>query len=147
MLTVSLLKAKQLNERRKLSGAMLVDKLQLMASVQFDTVFALYSRLWCSFYGSELSPHLSLASTTKQTVNFTFDSATYFLFLVRELASYQDEGKCQDGGSAARRPAGCQVCTVSVNWSCLCYLYFMVFNKRHIRLKRHKKEKRKTHFV
>lgn len=120
MLTVSLLKAKQLNERRKLSGAMLVDKLQLMASVQFDTVFALYSRLWCSFYGSEFSPHLSLASTTKQTVNFTFDLATYFLFLVRELASYQDEGKCQDGGSAARRPAGCQVRTVSVNCSCLC---------------------------
>lgn len=106
MLTVSLLKAKQLNERRKLSGAMLVDKLQLMASVQFDTVFALYSRLWCSFYGSEFSPHFSLASTTKQTVNFTFDLATYFLFLVRELASYQDEGKCQDGGSAAAKASG-----------------------------------------
>lgn len=119
-----------------------------MASVQFDTVFAIYSRLWCNFYRSELSPRPSPASTTKQKVNFTFDLATYFLFLVRELASYQDEGKCQDGGSTARRPAGCQVRTVSVNWrsSCLCYLYFMVFIKRHLRLKRHKKVKKKTQF-
>lgn len=41
--------------------------------------------------------------TTKQKVNFDLDLVTYFLFLVRGLVSYQDEGKCQDGGSATRR--------------------------------------------
>lgn len=71
-----------------------------MASVRSDDVFSFYCWLWCAFYRSELSPRLSLASTTKQKVNFTFDLATYFLFLVRELASYQDGAKCQDGGCA-----------------------------------------------
>lgn len=42
MLTICI----QLNERRKSSGAMLVDKVKLMASVLFDGVLALYSRFF-----------------------------------------------------------------------------------------------------
>ena len=108
MLTVCI----QLKERRKSSGAMLVDKVKLMASVLFDGVLALYSRFFplLAFSASPQAP------TTKQKVNFTFDLATYFLFLVRGLASYQDEGKCQDGGSADTGPAGCQVRRLPVKW-------------------------------
>lgn len=113
MLTISTQQATALNERRKISGAMLVDKVKLMASVRFDGVLALYSWFFPHFERSPTSPP---APTTKQKVNFTFDLATYFLFLVRGLASYQDEGKCQDAGSADRRPTGCQVRRLSVNW-------------------------------
>ena len=108
MLTICI----QLNERRKSSGAMLVDKVKLMASVLFDGVLALYSRFF-PLWGFSASPQ---APTTKQKVNFTFDLATYFLFLVRGLASYQDEGKCQDGGSADTGPAGCQIRRLPVKW-------------------------------
>lgn len=113
MLTISTQQATALNERRKISGAMFVDKVKLMASVRFDGVLALYS---CFFPHFERSPTFPPAPTTKRKVNFTFDLATYFLFLVRGLASYQDEGKCQDGGSAVRRPTGCQIRRLSVNW-------------------------------
>lgn len=57
---------------------------------------------WADLVDSSLLGHIP-ASTTEQKVNFTFDSRTYFLFLVRGLVSYQDEGKCQDGGSTVRR--------------------------------------------
>lgn len=43
MLTIGIQQAAQLNERRKMSGAMLVDKVKLMASVRFDDVLAFYS--------------------------------------------------------------------------------------------------------
>lgn len=46
MLTISIQQATQLNERRKLSGAMLVDKVKLMASVRFDGVLVIYSRFF-----------------------------------------------------------------------------------------------------
>lgn len=48
---------------------------------------------------SPLSP--LMCSDTKQKVNFTFDSTTYFLFSVRGLSRYQDEAKCQDEGAAS----------------------------------------------
>lgn len=101
MLTVSIHRATLLNERRKIAGAMFADKMKLMASVRLWTLFWLILRfLRCFFLHFALCP----TSTTKQKLNFTFDSVTYFLFLVRGLVSYQDEGKCQDGGSASEGP-------------------------------------------
>ncbi|AWO98347.1 Hypothetical protein SMAX5B_008021 [Scophthalmus maximus] len=60
----------------------------------------------------DFAPHRGFGFFQPQTESefFTFDSRTYFLFSVRELASYQDEVKCQDGGSASEGPApGCQI--------------------------------------
>lgn len=112
MLTISMQQAKQLYERRKISGAMLVDKVKLLLSVRFDAVLAFNSPLLrtSSFIWHPPAP------TSKQKVNFTFDLVTYFLFLVRGLASYQDAGKCQDGGSAVWRPPGCQIRWLSGGW-------------------------------
>lgn len=92
----------------KLSVAMLVNKVQLQASV----------RLWRFILG--FSAELAVSDTppppaTKQKVNFDLDLVTYFLFSVRGLVSYQDEAKCQDGSSAARRPLGCQSSGLSAN--------------------------------
>ena len=106
MLTVSIHQAPQLNERRIITGAMLVDKVKLNGVCALWRCFRLFIRVFCALWGFCALP---AAPTTEQKVNFTFDLATYFLFLVRGLVSYQDEGKYQDGGSAVRGPTGCQV--------------------------------------
>lgn len=63
MLTVSIHQANQLNERRKISGAMLVDKAKLMASLSSDGVSALFFYFWGDFSlfdGSLSYPRLRL---------------------------------------------------------------------------------------
>lgn len=85
---------------RNISGAMFADKMRPAASTRLLRRFGRRS----SARGQNARPAPPRRSpTSKQKVNFTFDSATYFLFSVRGLASYQDEGKCQDGGSAEAR--------------------------------------------
>lgn len=85
---------------------MLVNKVKLQASVRLG-------RFILGFSAYEAVSDAPPPPTTKQKVNFDLDLVTYFLFSVRGLVSYQDEGKCQDGGSAARRPRGCQLSGLS----------------------------------
>lgn len=58
MLTISTRSAILLNERRKISGAILVDKVKLATSVRFDDVLALYSGVFSPLWTLWLSPRL-----------------------------------------------------------------------------------------
>lgn len=81
---------------------MLLDKEKLMASVEVGGVLCIYCSFLsrsCRFEPSRPYPGFDYRTESE----FYFDSRTYFLFLVRGLVSYQDEGKCQDGGSTVRR--------------------------------------------
>lgn len=69
---------------------------------RFDGALAIYPR----FFPLGAFSALPSAPTTKQKLNFTFDLATYFLFLVRGLVSYQDEGKVPGWRVGRPRPSG-----------------------------------------
>lgn len=65
MLTISTRSATQLNERRKISGAILVDKVKLATSVRFDGLLELYSGFFCPLWTLWLSPRLRPPNTER----------------------------------------------------------------------------------
>lgn len=109
MLVISIQQASKLNERRNILRRHVTGQGEAygVCAVSHCSchLFSVLWRFFCTLDFLALLPDIDYRTES----DFTDDFTTYFLFLVRGLVSYQDEGKCQDEGSAGCGPVGCQI--------------------------------------